>query len=62
MMNLRTPVMITQTPSTTTAGVAMKQLIRLLNHLLALQRPLRGSLQGSFNTQRRYGSYLGRYQ
>jgi hypothetical protein len=54
--------MITQTPPTMTGGVAVKQLIRLLNHLLALQRPLRGSLQGSFNTQRRYGGYLGRYQ
>jgi hypothetical protein len=54
--------MITQTPPTTTAGVAMKQLIRLLNHLLALQRPLRGSLQGSFNTQRRYAGYSARHR
>jgi hypothetical protein len=54
--------MITQTPPTTTAGVAMKQLIRLLNHLLVLQRPLRGSLQGSFNAQRRYAGYPARHQ
>jgi hypothetical protein len=54
--------MITQTPPTTTAGVAMKQLIRLLNHLLALQRPLGGSLQGPFNAQRRYCGYPGRHQ
>ena len=32
----------------------MKQLIRLLNHLLPAQRPLRRCLPMQFNAQRRY--------
>ena len=53
--------MIAQTPPTTTAGVPMKQLIRLLNHLLGVQRPIRGSFQGPFNAQRSYWGYPGRH-
>jgi hypothetical protein len=61
-ITLRMQMLIRQTLPTTTAGMAMKQLIRLLNHLLALQRPLGGSLQGPFNAQRRYCGYPGRHQ
>jgi hypothetical protein len=61
VMTLRRQMMITQTPPTTSAGAVMKQLIRLLNHLLGVQRPPHGRLRGPFNAPSRYLGYPGRH-